>query len=63
MHVVETKSHKEKSFKELVKHNPLGGGEGLKKSKPDHYAQCQSYMHAQGLSRCIYLAVNKHATV
>lgn len=60
LHVVECKSHKEKSFKDLVKHNPLSGGEGLKKSKADHYAQCQSYMHAQGLSRCLYLATNKN---
>jgi hypothetical protein len=59
LHVVETKSHKEKSFKELVKHAPPKG-EGLKKSKPDHYAQCQSYMHAHSLTRCLYLAVNKN---
>lgn len=59
LHVVECKSHKEKSYKELVKHAPPNG-DGLKKSKPDHYAQCQSYMHAQGLTRCLYLAVNKN---
>jgi hypothetical protein len=60
LHVIECKSHSERSFKELVKHNPLAGGEGLKKSKPEHYAQCQSYMHAQGATRCLYLAVNKN---
>lgn len=58
-HVVECKSHNDRSFKELLKQAPPKG-EGLKRSKPDHYAQCQSYMHAQGLSRCLYLAVNKN---
>jgi hypothetical protein len=60
VHVIEAKSHSEKSFKELVKHNPLTGGEGLKKSKLEHYAQCQSYMHCQGVTRCLYIAVNKN---
>ena len=59
LHVVETKSHNEKSFKELVKHAPPKG-EGLRKSKPDHFAQCQSYMHAKGITRCLYLAINKN---
>jgi hypothetical protein len=59
LHVVECKSHSEKSFKELIKHAPPKG-EGLRKSKPDHFAQCQNYMHARGLSRCLYLAVNKN---
>lgn len=58
-HVVECKSHNEKSFKELIKHQPPKG-EGLKNAKPDHYMQCQSYMLAQGLSRCLYYAVNKN---
>lgn len=58
-HIVETKSHKDKSFKELLKH-ALPKGEGLKKSKPDHYAQCQAYMHSEGLTRALYLAVNKN---
>ena len=53
MHVVECKSHNEKSFKALVK-------DGVAKSKPDHFAQCQSYMHGTGVSRCLYLAVNKN---
>lgn len=59
IHIVETKTHKEKSFKELLKHAPPNG-EGIKKSKPDHYAQCQAYMRAKGLTRCLYLAVNKN---
>lgn len=53
LHVVECKSHSDKSFKELVKKK-------LQAAKPDHYAQCQAYMHAEGLTRCLYLAVNKN---
>jgi hypothetical protein len=52
LHVVETKSHGSKSFKELTKKK-------LKEGKPDHYAQCQLYMHAQSLTRCLYYVVNK----
>ena len=52
LHVVETKSHGSKSFKELAKKK-------LQLGKPDHYAQCQLYMHAQSLTRCLYYAVNK----
>lgn len=57
-HVVECKSHGSKSFKELVKHQPPKG-EGIRKSKYDHFIQCQDYMLAQGLSRCLYYAVCK----
>lgn len=53
LHVVECKSHNERSFKELVKKR-------LKDGKPDHYAQCMTYLHAQGLTRCLYLAVCKN---
>lgn len=53
VHVVECKSHNERSFRELVKKK-------LKDGKPDHYAQCQAYMHALSLTRCLYLAVNKN---
>jgi hypothetical protein len=59
LHVVETKTHNDRSFKELQKHAPPKG-EGLKKSKPEHYAQCLAYLHGQGLTRCLYLAVNKN---
>lgn len=59
LHVVECKSHNEKSFKELIKHQPPKG-DGLKNSKPDHFMQCQSYMLAQALTRCLYYAVNKN---
>jgi len=53
VHVVECKSHNEKSFKELKKKK-------LKATKPDHYAQCQAYMHAENIKRALYLAVNKN---
>lgn len=53
MHVVECKSHNDKSFKKLLK-------EKLQIGKPDHYLQCQLYMHAEKLTRCLYLAVNKN---
>ena len=52
VHVVETKSHNNKSFKGLQKKK-------LQLAKPDHYAQCQLYMHAEHLTRCFYYAVNK----
>lgn len=52
-HVIECKSHNEKSFKQLVKLK-------IEEGKPDHYMQCQAYMHATKLTRCLYLAVNKN---
>ena len=52
-HVIECKSHNEKSFKELQKKK-------LKEGKVDHYAQCQLYMAGLQLTRCLYLAVNKN---
>lgn len=52
-HVVECKSHNDNSFKSLLKN-------GVKKSKPEHYAQMQSYMEATGDKRALYLAVNKN---
>ncbi|MBF0184724.1 MAG: oxidoreductase [Magnetococcales bacterium] len=51
-HVCEFKTHNAASFAELRK-------EGVKKSKPQHYAQMQIYMHLTGMSRALYLAVNK----
>jgi hypothetical protein len=53
VHVVECKSHNDKSFKDLLKKK-------LQASKPDHYAQCQMYMHAENLTRALYVAVNKN---
>ncbi len=52
-HVLEFKTHNEKSFKALVK-------DGVQKAKPGHYAQMQLYMHYAGLSRAFYMAVNKN---
>jgi hypothetical protein len=53
VHVVECKSHNDKSFKDLVKKCLLLG-------KPDHYAQVQAYCHAEHLTRALYIAVNKN---
>lgn len=50
-HVVETKIMNEERFKKLK-------NKKLEKSNPDHYAQCQLYMHAEKLTRCLYLASN-----
>lgn len=52
-HVLEFKTHNEKSFKALTK-------DGVQKSKPGHYAQMQLYMHYSGLTRAFYMAVNKN---
>jgi len=51
-HVLEFKTHGKKSFAKLIK-------SGVKESKPQHYAQMQSYMHLTGMTRALYLAVEK----
>jgi hypothetical protein len=51
-HVAEFKTHGAKSFADLIKH-------GVEKSKPEHWAQMQLYMHWTGMERAYYLAVNK----
>jgi hypothetical protein len=51
--VIEFKTHGEKSFKELTE-------KGVKESKPKHYVQMQMYMGWAGLTRALYLAVNKN---
>lgn len=51
-HLLEFKSSNAKGFKEIVK-------KGCKEAKPLHYGQCQLGMHAFGLTRCLYLVVNK----
>lgn len=53
LHVLEFKTHNEKSFKALLK-------DGVQKSKPGHYAQMQLYMHYSHLDRAFYMAVNKN---
>ena len=52
-HVCEFKTHSEKSFNSLKK-------DGVEKSKPQHFAQMQVYMHLAGIERAFYLAVNKN---
>lgn len=51
-HVLEIKTHSAKSFKDLQ-------AKGVMSAKPMHYAQMQAYMHLTGMTRALYLAVNK----
>jgi len=51
-HVLEFKTHSAKSFADLV-------AKTVRESKPQHFAQMQVYMHLTGLTRAMYLAVNK----
>ena len=51
-HVLEIKTHNLKSFTKLTK-------EGVKKAKPQHYAQMQVYMRGTGMKRALYFAVCK----
>lgn len=51
-HVAEFKTHSAKSFATLKK-------DGVKKAKPEHFAQMQWYMGKSGMDRALYLAVNK----
>lgn len=51
-HVAEFKTHSKKSFDDLEKN-------GVEKSKPMHFVQCQVYMLGAGLDRAFYLAVCK----
>lgn len=52
-HVLEFKTHNDKSFKQLAL-------KGVEEAKPEHYAQMQCYMHESGMERALYLAVNKN---
>lgn len=52
-HVLEFKTHNDKSFKDLV-------GKGVAASKPQHYAQMQVYMGLAEMKRGLYMAVNKN---
>ncbi len=51
-HVLEFKTHNLKSFNQLEK-------EGVRRAKPEHYAQMQCYMHWSGMTRALYMAVCK----
>jgi len=52
-HVLEIKTHSDKSFNELQR-------DGVQKSKPQHFAQMQAYMGLTGIDRALYLAVCKN---
>lgn len=52
-HIVECKSLKDADAKAIVK-------KGLREAKPEHFAQLQMYLHAEGYSRGLYLATNKN---
>lgn len=52
-HLLEFKSSNESNFNAIKK-------KGVKEAKATHYAQCQIGMHAFGLTRCLYLIVNKN---
>lgn len=52
-HVLEFKTHSEKSFTSLTKL-------GVKAAKFEHWAQMQTYMQKFGIDRAFYLAVNKN---
>lgn len=52
-HLLECKTHNDKSFGEVKKHK-------VQVAKPEHFAQMQIYMHALGLTRALYLAKNKN---
>jgi len=54
-HVLEFKTHNEKSFNQLK-------ADGVAKSKPEHCAQMQVYMHLTGIERALYLAENKNTS-
>lgn len=51
-HLLEIKTHSKKSFDDLAKH-------GVKKSKPQHWAQMQVYMLGTGVDRALYAAICK----
>ena len=51
-HILEFKSHNKKSFDDLEKN-------GVEKSKPMHFVQCQVYMLGAGLTRAQYIGVCK----
>jgi hypothetical protein len=51
-HIGEFKTHSLKSFNDVE-------AKGVEKSKPEHYAQMQVYMHGAGIDRALYVAVCK----
>jgi hypothetical protein len=53
-HVLEFKTHSDKSFKELLSKG------SVRFAKPQHFAQMQVYMGMTGMERALYMAVNKN---
>lgn len=53
VHVVECKSHNDKSFGHVR-------SAGVMSAKPEHYAQIMLYMHLRQRTRGLYMAVNKN---
>ena len=51
-HIGEFKTHSLKSFNDVE-------AKGVGKSKPEHFAQMQVYMHGTGIDRALYVAVCK----
>lgn len=54
-HVLEFKTHSDKSFTELL-------AKGVKDAKPMHWVQMQVYMGLTGMDRAMYLAENKNTS-
>lgn len=52
-HTLEFKTMNDKNFRAMQK-------DGVEKSKPIYWAQCQIGMHLSGLQRCAFIAVNKN---
>lgn len=52
-HILEFKTHSDKSFKAVAK-------DGVQKSKPQHWAQVQVYMLGRDIDRALYVAINKN---
>lgn len=52
-HLLEFKTHNEKSFNKLCE-------KGVQQAKLEHYAQMQAYMELAGLTRALYMAKNKN---
>lgn len=52
-HLLEFKTMNDKSFKDVVKN-------GVQKSKPIYYAQMVLYMYKKGLTRALFMSINKN---
>lgn len=52
-HVLEIKTHSDKSFRSVKE-------KGVQESQPKHYAQMQAYMFATNIDRALYVSINKN---